>query len=104
MQGAECVLKGSPCDRLAAARLPHNHRGVSGGFGLVQLNYLGHGEGGHLETILSKFCLYSFFQLEIKRKKFFVSTHNKMCANCFITFHILSRSWKKHPFGGGESH
>ncbi len=103
MQGAERVLKGSPCDRLAAARLPHDHRGVSGVFGLVQLNYIGHGEGGHLETVLSKFCLYSFFQLEIKRK-IFLSTYNQMCGNCFITLHKLFRSWKKHPFGGGESH
>lgn len=59
VQGAKGILKGSPCDRLAAAHLLHDHRGVSGGFGLIQLNYLGHSEGGHLETILSFIASFS---------------------------------------------
>lgn len=76
VQGAEGVLKGSPRDRLATASLPHDHRGVSGVFGLVKLNHFGHGEGGHLQTILTKLCLYSLFQLVIKRKKMCVRRRN----------------------------
>lgn len=61
VQAAEGILESSPRDRLAAARLSHNHGGVSGIFGLVQLNYFGHCEGGHLETALMKFRFYCHF-------------------------------------------
>lgn len=89
MHGAEGVLKDPPRDRLAAARLPHYHRGVSGVFGLVQLNYLGHGEGGHLETAQTNLCLYSLFQLVIKGKKTCVRRSN---VEILITKYVLIAS------------
>lgn len=63
MHGGQGALQAPRGDRLAAARLAHDHGGVSGVLGLVQLDDLGQGEGGHLETGLTQLRLDRLSQL-----------------------------------------
>lgn len=64
VHGCEGQLQDLPGDALTAARLPHQHGGVPGVFGLIQLDDFGHGEAGHLQTATPQLCLYDLLQLK----------------------------------------
>lgn len=63
VQAAEGGLQGAPSDCLATARVAHNHGGVTGVLGLVQLDHLDDGEGGHLQPHFPQFQLQHFIEL-----------------------------------------
>lgn len=74
VQGSEGTLQRPPCDSLTTSCLAHQHGGVSGVLGLVELNDFGNGEWSDLQTFLMKLRLNGFLQLQVIRRFAFALT------------------------------
>lgn len=61
VHGGDSVLQYLPGDALTATRFAHQHRGVSGVFGLVKLDDFGRGKRGHLQTAVMQLRPYDLF-------------------------------------------